>query len=264
MVFVIKIGGGKGIDVENVLKDLAGEKDFVLVHGGSHETNVVSERLGKPPKFVTSVSGHTSRYTDRETLDIFSMVYAGKINVNIVARLQQLGVNAIGLTGVDGRLLEGKRKDRIKIIEGSKRKVLKDDFTGKIEKVNAGLLTMLLEKGYVPVITVPAISYEGEPVNADGDRAAAAIAVALKADDLVILSNVPGLLKDLKDMSSLIEKIPKDRIGQFMDVAEGRMKKKVMGAQEALEQGVKRVIFASANVENPVRSALSGKGTVIE
>jgi len=264
MVLVIKVGGGKGIDLENVVQDLVGQKDFILVHGGSHETNVISEQLGKPPRFVTSVSGHTSRYTDRETLDIFSMVYAGKINVNLVSRLQQLGVNAIGLTGVDGRLLEGKRKDKIKIVEGSKRKVLRNDYTGKVEKVNTELLTILLDKGYVPVITVPAISYEGEPINVDGDRAAAAIAVALKAEELIILSNVPGLLKDVDDKDSLIEKIPKERIEQFMDFAEGRMKKKVMGAQEALDQGVKRVIFASANVERPVTSARSGKGTVIE
>jgi acetylglutamate/LysW-gamma-L-alpha-aminoadipate kinase len=225
---------------------------------------VVSEKLGKPPRFVTSISGHTSRYTDRETLDIFSMVYAGKINVNIVSSLQQKGVNAIGLTGVDGRLLEGKRKDAIKIVEGSKRKVLRNDFTGKVEKVNVGLLKMLLDSGYVPVITVPAISYDGEPINADGDRAAAAIAVALKAEDLIILSNVPGLLKDVNDEKSLIEDIPKDRIDEFMGFAEGRMKKKVLGAKEALDQGVKRVIFASANVDKPVTVARSGHGTMIQ
>lgn len=264
MVFVVKVGGGKGIDVDNVLDDLASYRDFVLVHGGSHETNIISERLGKPPRFVTSISGHTSRYTDRETLDIFSMVYAGKINVNIVTKLQELGVNAVGLTGVDGRLLEGKRKDAIKIIEGSKRKILRNDFTGKIEKVNTDLLGLLLDNGYVPVITVPAISYDNEPINADGDRAAAAIAVALGAEDLIILSNVPGLLRDVNDENSLIEDIPKDRIDDFMDFAEGRMKKKVLGAKEALEQGVKRVIFASANIDKPVTSARSGHGTMIQ
>jgi len=264
MVFVVKIGGGKGIDVNNVLEDLASYKDFVLVHGGSDETNQISEKLGKPPKFVTTISGHTSRYTDRETLDIFSMVYAGKINVNIVAKLQSLGVNAVGLTGVDGRLLEGFRKNTIKIVEGSKRKVLRDDFTGKIEKVNVGLLNLLMSNGYVPVVTVPAISYEGEPINADGDRAAAAIAAALKAEDLIILSNVPGLLRDVNDPNSLITEIQKARIGEFMDVAQDRMKKKVMGAQEALEQGIKRVIFSSANIDKPVTSARSGFGTHIQ
>jgi acetylglutamate/LysW-gamma-L-alpha-aminoadipate kinase len=263
MTFVVKVGGGAGIDVDRVLQDLAGHRDFVLVHGGSHETNVLSERLGKPPRFVTSVSGHTSRYTDRETLDMFSMALAGKINVNMVARLQQLGVNAVGLTGVDGRLLEGTRKDTIKVVEGSRRFVLRDDFTGKVERVNADLLRTLLAGGYVPVVTVPAISYEGEPINADGDRAAAAIAAALEADVLVILTNVPGLLRDVDDPSSLIREIPRARLDDAMDIAGGRMKKKVMGAKEALETGVKRVVFASANTERPVTEALAGNGTVI-
>lgn len=263
MTFVVKVGGGAGIDVDRVLRDLADHRDFVLVHGGSDETNRLSERLGKPPRFVTSVSGHTSRYTDRETLDIFSMALAGKINVNVVARLQQLGVNAVGLTGVDGRVLEGTRKDTIKVVEGSRRFVLRDDFTGKVEKVNTALLRTLLDAGYVPVVTVPAISWEGEPFNADGDRAAAAIASALGAKDLVILSNVPGLLKDVRDPGSLIGQVPKARIDEFANFAEGRMKKKVLGAKEALDAGVGRVVLATANTDRPVTEALAGKGTVI-
>jgi acetylglutamate/LysW-gamma-L-alpha-aminoadipate kinase len=263
MVFVVKVGGGAGIDIDQVLRDLSNHRDFVLVHGGSDETNQLSERLGKSPRFVTSVSGHVSRYTDRETLDIFSMALAGKMNVNIVSRLQQLGVNAVGLTGVDGRLLEGTRKDTIKIVEGSRRMVLRDDYTGKVERVNTALLRTLLDGGYVPVVTVPAISYEGEPINADGDRAAAAIAAAMGVDDLVILSNVPGLLRDLKDPASLIGNVPKGRIDEFAAFAEGRMKKKVLGAQEALDAGVKRVVLGTANIEGPVTEALAGRGTVI-
>ena len=263
MVLVVKVGGGDGIDVDGVLRDLVDHNDFVLVHGGSHETNVVSERLGKPPRFVRSISGHTSRYTDRETLDIFSMVLAGKLNVNMVARLQQMGVNALGLTGVDGRLLEGRRKDAIKIVEGSRRMVLRGDFTGKVEEVNTELLRLLLDNGYVPVVTIPAISHEGEPINVDGDRAAAAIATALGADDLVILSNVPGLLRDVADPATVIDHVPWGRIEEFAAYAEGRMKKKVLGAQEALAGGVKRVVLATANVDRPVTEALAGHGPVI-
>jgi acetylglutamate/LysW-gamma-L-alpha-aminoadipate kinase len=262
-VFVVKVGGGEGIDVERVLQDLAGHTGYVLVHGGSHETNLLSERLGRPPRFVTSVSGHVSRYTDRETLDIFSMVLAGKINVNIVARLQQLGVNAVGLTGVDGRLLEGERKDTIKIVEGSKRRVLHDDYTGRVERVNVALLRLLLDAGYVPVVTVPAISYAGEPMNADADRAAAAVAAALGAEELIILSNVPGLLRDVRDEGSLVREVPRGMIDEYAKLAEGRMMKKVLGAKEALAGGVGRVILASANVDRPVTSARAGNGTVI-
>lgn len=265
MTFVVKIGGGAGIDPGPALEDLAAIKDrpYVLVHGGSNETNELSHRLGKPPRFVTSLSGHTSRYTDAETMDIFSMALAGKINVNLVARMQRLGVNAVGLTGVDGRLLEGTRKDTIRIVEGSKRLVLRGDHTGKVERVNAHLLRTLMDAGYVPVVTVPAISYEGEPVNADADRAAAAVAAALGAEALVILSNVPGLLRDVDDPGSLVTSIPRDRIDQSMELAQGRMRKKVLGAKEALEMGVPRVIFASASGDRPVTRALEGGGTHI-
>ena len=218
-MIVIKIGGGEGIDIENVLEDIINYKDYILVHGGSHELNQVSEKLGKPPRFVKSVSGYTSRYTDRETLGMFEMIYAGKINTEIVEKLQSLGVNAIGLTGLDGRLLEGKRKKVIKIIDNGKKKILRDDFTGKVENVNLSLLKILLKKGYVPVVTPLAISYEHEAINVDGDRAAAAIAVALKAETLLILSNVPGLLKDVDDPNSLIKKIPKEKIDEFMEYA---------------------------------------------
>src|SRR5512136_1771861 len=142
-MIVVKIGGSAGVDLDAVCSDLAAltraGQQLILVHGGSHETNLLSERLNKPPRFVTSVSGMESRYTDRETLEIFEMVYAGKVNKGIVERLQKLGVNAVGLSGVDGRLLEGKRKDAIKVIENGKMKVLRDDYTGRVEQANTHL-----------------------------------------------------------------------------------------------------------------------------
>jgi acetylglutamate/LysW-gamma-L-alpha-aminoadipate kinase len=167
------------------------------------------------------------------------------------------------LSGIDGRIWEGARKAAIKIIDKGRKRVIRDDYTGKVEKVNTVLLRTLLEAGALPVLTPPAISYEGEAINVDGDRAAAATAAAFQAEALVILSNVPGLLEKFPDESSLIRHIPAARIDQFMAVAEDRMKKKVMGAQEALAQGIGRVIFADGRVEQPVRRALVGEGTVI-
>lgn len=264
-MFVVKVGGGKTIDLENVLTDLASfpAGSFVLVHGGNHEANQLAEQVGHPPRFVTSPSGYTSRVTDQRTLDVLAMAYAGKVNLRIVESLQKKGVNAVGLTGVDGRLLEGKRKDVITIIEGAKRKVLRDDFTGKVERVNDGLLRLLLGAGYTPVVTIPAISTAGEAINVDGDRAAAMVAAAMGAKDLVILSDVPGLLRRFPDPASLIPILPRAGLEEALGFAEGRMKKKVLGAAEALEHGVGRVIFGSANSPAPVRGALDGKGTVI-
>ena len=268
-MIVVKAGGGKGLDTEAVCADVAelvaqGEQ-VVLVHGGSHETNVISEKLGHPPRFVTSISGHSSRYTDRETLEIFAMVTAGRINKLLVERLQQLGVNAVGLSGLDGRLLEGKRKSTLRIVENGKRKILRGEYSGKIERVNVGLLETLLETGYTPVVAPLAISYESEALNVDGDRAAAAIGSALKAQTVVILTNVPGLLRDFPDESTLISHIPLAQAQEHLDrYAQGRMKRKLLGAIEALHDGVGQVVIADGRVAQPVRRALDGQGTVIQ
>ncbi|MDZ7260709.1 MAG: [LysW]-aminoadipate kinase [candidate division KSB1 bacterium] len=266
MTLVVKIGGGKQVNIPLVCQDVrdlvSGGHQIILVHGGSETANEISQKLGKPPRFVTSVSGYESRYTDRETLGILEMVYAGKINKEIVECLQGLGINAIGLTGLDGRIWVGRRKSAIKIIENGKTKVLRDDYTGVVEQVNTELLKMLLQTGYTPVLTLPALSHEGEAMNVDCDRAAAVVAAAMKAEKLIILSNVPGLLRNPEDESSLIRVI-KNEMDEAMELAKGRMKKKVLGAMEALQNGVGQVIFGDARIENPIRKALEGMGTVI-
>jgi acetylglutamate/LysW-gamma-L-alpha-aminoadipate kinase len=138
----------------------------------------LGEALGAPPKFITSPSGYTSRYTDRRTLEIFLMAVNGKLNSLLVEQLQRLGVPAFGLSGMDGGLLQATRKDAIQSMENGKRKVIRDDYTGKIERVNAALLNLLLDAGYLPVIAPLAISEKGEALNVDADRAAAMIAAA--------------------------------------------------------------------------------------
>ena len=267
-MLVVKIGGGSGTQIEPTVADLreiirAGRR-VVLVHGASGETNVLAEKLGKPPRFVTSVSGIESRYTDRETLEIFEMAYCGRANKAIVEAFQKRGINAVGLSGLDGKIFEGKRKDAITILEGSKRKVLRGDYTGKVERVNGALVTLLLDHGYLPVLCPPAASYEGEAVNVDGDTAAAYLAAAVNAEEFVMLSNVPGLLRNLNDSGSLIAHIPATAIDEYMPLAHGRMKRKLMAAGIALKAGVRRVILGSSNSERPVTSALAGQGTVIQ
>ena len=266
-MIVIKVGGSLGIDYDALCDDVAalweaGER-LVLVHGGSAETNRVAEALGRSPVFVTSPSGYSSRYTDRETLEIFEMVYCGKVNKGLVERLQRRGVNAVGLSGLDGRIFEGKHKKSVRSVENGKVKILRGDHTGTVERVNVGLLELLLANNYLPVLTPPGSSFEGVAVNVDGDRAAAAVAVALKADALLLLSNVPGLLRNFPDETSLIKAIPAGEVEDYLEFAEGRMKKKVLGAAEAVAGGVKRVVFGDARGEKPIQNALAGKGTVI-
>jgi acetylglutamate/LysW-gamma-L-alpha-aminoadipate kinase len=235
----------------------------LLVHGGAETTNDVATALGHPPEFVTSESGFVSRRTDRRTLEIFEMVYCGQLNKMWVEKLQRLGINAVGLSGLDGRIFEGTRKDTLRVRIDGKRMVLRDDWTGTVERVNIHLLQLLLDAGYLPVLTPPASSHEGEAINVDGDRAAAMVAAAFQAEALVILSNVPGLLRKFPDESSLINEIPRAKANDFMQFAEGRMKKKVMGAVEAISEGVQRVVFADGRIEAPISQALAGGGTQI-
>ena len=271
-MIVVKVGGAKGIEDASLLDDIAsllaaGEK-LILVHGGSEETNEVAEKLGHPPRFVTSVSGFESRFTDRKTLEIFTMVYCGRRNKSLVEGLQQRGVNAVGLSGADGRVFEGPIKTSVKIVEDGKKKILRGDNTGRVTKINRELLDTLLSAGFFPVLCPPAISVEeSQMMNVDGDRAAAQLAITYKADALVMLSNVPGLMKNFSiDSSNEAELVSEMDLAKLDDPyrhAEGRMKKKIMGAVEAVESGVKKVVLATANGEQPLRSALAGAGTHI-
>lgn len=267
-VIVVKVGGAEGIDLDAVAADVAAlwreDRRLVLVHGGSAETNRVAEALGHPPRFVTSPSGHVSRYTDRAALEVFEMVYAGKVNKGLVERLQRLGAPAVGLSGLDGRLFEGRHKATVRSVQEDGRVVvLRGDHTGTVDRVNTHLLGLLLDGGYLPVLTPPGASTEGVAINVDGDRAAAAVAVALRAEALLLLSNVPGLLARFPDPDSLIANVPASDVAAYLDVAQGRMKKKVLGAAEAVAGGVGRVVLGAAAGPEPVRAALAGRGTVI-
>lgn len=264
MTLVVKIGGGAGVVMSNIVREIAQcvktGKRVVLLHGGSDLTNSLSERLGYPMRVITSPSGMTSRYTDAETLRIFAMA-VGQINSELVALLQQQGVNALGLSGVDGRLMVARRKAAIRSVTPEGRvQIIRDDYTGQIEQVNGALVRQMLDAGLTPVIAPLALSYEGERLNVDGDRAAAAVAGALHADEMAIMTNVPGLLSDPRDHASLIRTIPADRLDDYMTYAQGRMRKKLLGAQEALRAGVQRVYIGSASLQ----AVLNGAGTTID
>jgi [amino group carrier protein]-L-2-aminoadipate 6-kinase len=266
-VIVVKVGGGTSLNIDAVVADIVALRstgtELLLVHGGAQTTNAVAEALGHPPQFVTSETGHVSRRTDRRTLEIFEMVYCGQLNKMWVEKLQRLGVNAVGLSGLDGRVFEGERKDTLRIRVDGRRMVLREDWTGTVERVNLALLRLLLDAGYFPVLTPPGASKAGDAINVDGDRAAAMVAGAFRAEALVILTDTPGLLRAFPDESTLISEIPKANADQFMQFAEGRMKKKVMGAVEAIGEGVGKVIFADGRTEKPITRALSGAGTHI-
>lgn len=267
-IIVVKLGGTEGVDFSAICADavelLKQGKRLVFVHGGSAEANALGEGLGAPPKMITSPSGYTSRYTDRKTLEIFLMAVNGKVNSLLTEQLQMLGVNAFGLCGLDGRLIQATRKESVLSVENGKRKIIRDDYTGKIERVNGNLLMAIMDMGCLPVIAPVAVSEKGDALNVDADRAAAMVASALKAESLLLLTAVPGLMKNFPDESTLIRQLPQSQLLAASEAAQGRMKKKVLGAEEALKGGVSRIIIADGRIQNPISNALAGNGTVIE
>ncbi len=252
---VIKAGGSAGIDrdsVADLVADVSRSDEIVLVHGASAETDKLQAALGHPVETIISPSGHQSRRTDRRTLELFAMAALGVENFLYTEKLQARGIDAFGLSGLSGRLLVAKRKV-VRSMKDGKTVLLRDDFTGTVEVVNVPLLRQLMGPGRVPVVAPLALSTESEAVNVDGDRVAARIAVAIEADALLILTNVPGLLRDLRDPDSLVADVTLDEAERL---AEGRMKKKILAAREAIEGGVGEVVIRSATGDPQVRTVI--------
>jgi acetylglutamate/LysW-gamma-L-alpha-aminoadipate kinase len=261
-LLVIKLGGSAGIDLDRFLGDLARlERPYVLVHGANVELDALMRRVGVEPRIVTSSSGQVSRYTDPETMDLFLMVYAGKVNKRIVEHLRKEGVNAVGVTGMDGGTVLGRRKPRIRVVENGKPKILDGDYAGSIEEIDTRFIRLLLGNGYVPILTPPAVSRDGDAINVDGDKLAMELAVALGASHLLIFSNTAGLLADIDDPASTVAEIDAARVEDHLELAQGRMKKKVLAAADAVKRGVGEVILADANQPNAIEAALAGAGT---
>jgi acetylglutamate/LysW-gamma-L-alpha-aminoadipate kinase len=266
MLFVVKMGGsilkeGASSALISDLKGLLTEDRAVLIHGGGIEVTEIAAKLGKEQKFIISPEGFRSRYTDMETIEIYTMVMAGKINKQIVLALQSQGIPAVGISGLDGALLKAERKKKlIAVGERGRKKVIDGGYTGKITEVNTSLLQLLLEKGYVPVVTPIAVSEEFEPLNVDGDRTAAFLAGALKADRLILLTDVAGL--SLK--GNLIPKISETEVKEILPKIGQGMSTKMHAAVEALSQGVGEVLVTSGLGEKPISAALKHEvGTVI-
>jgi acetylglutamate/LysW-gamma-L-alpha-aminoadipate kinase len=265
MLIVVKVGGSILEEVPDELvsdiKNVLSNHQLILVHGGGKGVTKIASKLGKEQKFVFSPKGFRSRYTDKETMEIFTMVMAGRINKKLVSALQKLKIPVLGISGLDGFLVQAKRKKRLVIVdERGRKRVIDGGYTGKVSQINVSLLQLLLENGYVPLVSPVAVSEEFEPLNVDADRTAANIAGALKADRLVLLTDVEGLKLDGKLVSGLAV----SEVKKALPKIGGGMITKVYAAQEALNQGVGEVVICSGIRENPISSGLNNEsGTVI-
>ena len=257
-MITIKIGGSvvDGLHPSTIsdLKKVSQHEKIILVHGGGKEVTKISEALGKEQKFIVSPGGIKSRYTDKETVEIFTMVMSGKINKMIVRMLQKNGINAVGLSGIDGKIIQAERKKKLIVINEKGRKMAIDGgYTGKIQDVNSSLVSVILDQGYVPVISPIALSEEFDFLNVDGDRAAAYVAGKMHSDKILFLTNVDGLMMDDK----LVKKLSLSEAKKILPKIGFGMEKKILAATEALELGVKEALVASGQKENPISSAIA-------
>jgi [amino group carrier protein]-L-2-aminoadipate/L-glutamate 6-kinase len=256
-MIVIKIGGSvvdglHSTTLSDIKKTVEKDK-LILVHGGGKEVTNTATKMGKEQKFIVSPGGVRSRYTDKDTAKIYTMVMSGKINKEIVGMLLCQDIKAAGIAGIDGGILKAERKKKLLIINEKGRKMAIDGgYTGKINAVDPSLINTLVDKGYVPVVSPIALSEEFDFLNVDGDRAAAYIAGEVKADKVIFITNVNGLILNDKLITNMTFEqatvvLPKIGFG---------MEKKVMACTEAIEMGVKEAIIASGQVENPISAAI--------
>ena len=263
-MIIVKIGGGKKIHIEGIIADLAGvDEPFVIVHGANALRDKLAEDLGQPKQVLTSVKGYTSVYSDEKLLDVMMMAYAGLRNKRIVELCQRHGINAVGLSGLDGKMVQGKRNKGIRVYQGKKLKIVRD-FSGKPQSVNASLLQLLLDNGYIPVLTVPIIDEKNTAINTENDDVVRVLQKALSADTVINLIEAPGFLASKDDDRTLIENIPASDLEAREQQVEGRMKRKMLALRKLFEQGASRIIISDGRTDHPVTDALAGKGTVIE
>ncbi len=230
---VIKYGGNamiseelrKAVMSDIILLSLVGI-NVVVVHGGGPEINDMLKKIGKQSQFVDGL-----RYTDEETMDIVQMVLCGKVNKNLVANLNRMGGKALGLCGMDGGLFQARIKDP------------RYGLVGEIIKVEPGSVTDALERGYIPVISTVAQGVDGDTsYNINADTAAAKLAIALKAEKLILLTDIRGLLRDPKDESTLIPEVKMSQVPLLIKdgIISGGMIPKIDCCVEAVRSGVAR------------------------
>ncbi len=258
-IIVVKYGGNAMISEElklQVMEDLVllwliGVKP-VLVHGGGPEISDMLKKVGKKSEFVEGL-----RVTDKETAEIVQMVLAGKINKQLVNLLGEFGGNAIGISGIDGHLIEAKVKDE------------RLGFVGEITNVNVQPILDLIEKEYIPVVSTVGCDKDGNVYNINADTAASYIAGAMKAERLITMTDIPGILRDVNDPDSLIKKVTTEEARQLFDegVISGGMIPKVECCIEAIEKGVRRVTILDGRVPHALLLELltdEGAGTLVK
>lgn len=262
-MIIVKIGGGEGNNIRGIVADLAElQEEYIIVHGANETRDKIADGLGKPKKVITSVSGYSSVFSDKTALDILMMAYAGLKNKRIVELCHQYGINAIGLSGLDGKVIQGRRNNGIRVRENGKLRIVRD-FSGKPKMANKELLELLLKNGYVPVLSIPIIDENNFAINSENDDIVNLLQNTFQAETVIQLIEAPGFLDNIEDPTSLVKRISIDELKMREEQVEGRMKRKMLALRKLFENGAHSMIISDGRVEHPVRDALNGEGTII-
>ncbi|MFT5219092.1 MAG: acetylglutamate/LysW-gamma-L-alpha-aminoadipate kinase [Gammaproteobacteria bacterium] len=263
-MILLKIGGGVSINIETVIADLATiEGPVMIVHGANVLRDQLAEKLGIEKTILTSASGYTSVFSDQNAIDVIMMSYSGLRNKQIVEHCQRRNINAIGLTGLDGRLVQGERNKGIRVRENGKT-MIKRDLSGKPRSINTDLLALLLANGYCPVLTIPIADENGFAINSENDDIVAMISNSLEIDTVVQLIEAPGFLDDADDETSLVKTMSYSELQAREAQVEGRIKRKLLALTKLCKGGKTRVIIADGRGDSPITDALAGAGTHIQ
>ncbi len=263
-MIIVKIGGGEAINLEAIVKDLASlDQPFIVVHGANALRDQVAEKMGFTKQVLTSASGYSSVYSDENAMDAILMAYSGLRNKRLVEMFQKTDVNAVGLSGIDGRTVQGTRNKGIRVVENGK-KMIRRDFSGKPRSVNADLLNLLIDNGYTPVLTIPICDENGFAINSENDDIVCELQSALGADTVIQLIEAEGFMEDFSDPDSVIKNMSHAELQLKEDVVEGRIKRKIHALNKLTRNGVNRIIICDGRTETPVSDGLSGSGTLIQ
>ena len=263
-MILVKIGGGESINLEAVISDLANQEGpFIIVHGANVLRDQISVKLGLEKTILTSASGYSSVFSDDDAIDAILMSYAGLRNKRIVELCQRKNINAVGLTGLDGRLVQGERNKGIRVRENGKT-LIKRDLSGKPRQINTSLLGLLLDNGYCPVLTIPIVDEKGYAINSENDDIVAVMATALEIETVIQLIEAPGFLDNPEDETSLVERMSVAELKTREASVEGRIKRKLLALTRLCADGKTRVIISDGRGEHPVEDALNGGGTHIQ
>jgi len=262
-VIIVKIGGGESLNLQAIVNDLAElERPFIIIHGANALRDQVAAKLGFEKTTITSASGYQSVFSDDSALDAILMTYSGLRNKRLVEMCQRAGINAVGLSGIDGRIIQGQRNSGIRVFENGK-KMLKRDLSGKPRSINKDLLDLLMGNGYTPILTIPICDQDGFAINSENDDIVCELQKSLDAETVIQLIEAPGFLDNADHPDSIVPKLSRDELATREQQVSGRMKRKMHALNKLAMGSIREIIIADGRTDHPIHDALNGGGTWI-